>query len=446
MLEVLGGLFGLMLMLVFSVGWFYVYLVMVIMTLFIMSEFYFGLESWHLYVGVFGGDSMSVGFVLLSFWIILLMILASCVKSYSKGVIVLYFTMVFVLLLVFISLDFMMFYLMFEAVLIPTVILILGWGYQPERLSAGVYLLFYTVFCSMPLLLLIILISVVLGGMGSLEIMMFGLGWMPGGLYLLCFGSMMAFLVSVPLFGLHLWLPSAHVEAPVSGSMILAGVLLKLGGYGLMRFSFYGWVVFSDFGFVLISISLLGGVGLSLVCLRQVDLSALIAYSSVVHMGLVVGGIMSGFVVGWVGGFIMMVGHGLCSSGLFYYAGINYDRLGSRSVMVNKGLMLVFPSSVLFWFLFVSSNMAAPPSLNLLGELMLLGSVLAVSSWLSFLLLLSSFLSGVYCLYMFGWVQHGDVGSFIRGFEGLIVVEGLISLLHWLPLNCLFLSGDLFLF
>jgi NADH-ubiquinone oxidoreductase chain 4 len=181
------------------------------------------------------------------------------------------------------------FYVFFEGSLIPTFFLILGWGYQPERVQAGIYLLFYTLLASLPLLVGILFTY---NSLGSLCLFMLcGSGYLVNTLFYVC--MVFAFLVRMPMFMVHLWLPRAHVEAPVSGSMILAGVLLKLGGYGLLRVFPVLFKFGFKFGVVWISLRLVGGLFVSLFCMRQTDLKSLIAYSSVAHISIVIGGIMT---------------------------------------------------------------------------------------------------------------------------------------------------------
>nr|YP_003097172.1 NADH dehydrogenase subunit 4 [Psacothea hilaris]ACR44361.1 NADH dehydrogenase subunit 4 [Psacothea hilaris] len=389
-----------------------------------------------------GMDLMSYSLILLSFWICSLMILASeklfKLNNYSNLFLFIMVSLMLALYLAFSSMNLFIFYLFFEISLIPTLILIIGWGYQPERVEAGIYLLFYTLLASLPMM-----VSIFFLYENYFSLDFFFMKFNLNNIFMyLCMNFV--FFIKMPMFFVHLWLPKAHVEAPVSGSMILAGIMLKLGGYGLMRLMSLFLLVGSKFNFIFIMISLVGGFFISLICLRQSDIKSLIAYSSVAHMGLVLSGIMTLNNWGFWGALVMMLAHGLCSSGLFCLANISYERVLSRSLYLNKGMINILPSMSFWWFMFSACNMAAPPSLNLLGEIILINSLVSFCSILMIFLALISFFSAAYSLFLYAYSQHGNYYS--GGFSMMMgsLREYLLLFLHWLPLNILILKSEYF--
>nr|YP_010535540.1 NADH dehydrogenase subunit 4 [Alectorobius fonsecai]UYB78309.1 NADH dehydrogenase subunit 4 [Alectorobius fonsecai]UYL27218.1 NADH dehydrogenase subunit 4 [Alectorobius fonsecai] len=387
---------------------------------------------------VLGMDLISFLLISLSLWIGILMLIASMgififFENMFKFYVVL---MILLLFLCFSITNLLGFYLLFESVLIPIIMLIIGWGGQPERLQAGIYMMFYTLAGSLPLL--VFLLSIRNG------VTIFYMNWLNFSIsWFMFFWGILGFLVKMPMYFVHLWLPKAHVEAPIAGSMVLAGVLLKLGIYGIFRVKVLVEEKMIQFSNWIMSIILFGGMIISLICLCQVDIKALIAYSSVCHMGLALGGMFSMMLWGYLGNILMMVGHGLCSSGLFCLANFFYERFYTRSMILLKGLGMLFPYISLWWFMFIGVNMAAPPSMNLGGEIMLIGCMIKWSFLVIGPLSMLMFLSAGYSLYMYSFLNHGK-GWMVFSVKVIFFREIFLMFMHFFPLIFWVMKMELF--
>nr|YP_010948138.1 NADH dehydrogenase subunit 4 [Coelorinchus occa]WMI35166.1 NADH dehydrogenase subunit 4 [Coelorinchus occa] len=386
-------------------------------------------------------DPLSTPLLILSCWLLPLMILASQKHlsleplTRQRGFIVIITTLQSFLILAFGATEFIMFYIMFEATLIPTLLVITRWGNQMERLNAGIYFLFYTLAGSLPLLIALMMLQ---NNMETLSLLTLQyskpLLVLSLGDKLWWAGCMIAFLVKMPLYGVHLWLPKAHVEAPIAGSMVLAAVLLKLGGYGMMRLMAVLGPLSKEVIYPFMILALWGVIMTGSACLRQTDLKALIAYSSVSHMGLVAGGILIQTPWGFTGALALMIAHGLTSSALFCLANTNYERTHSRTMLLARGLQIALPLMTSWWFFTSLANLALPPLPNLMGELAILTSLFNWSPWTLILTGAGTLITAMYSLYVFLMSQRGPLPQHMFYLAPSHTREHLLMVLHLAPL------------
>nr|QBB10540.1 NADH dehydrogenase subunit 4 [Eudyptes sclateri] len=397
-----------------------------------------------------GIDQTSSPLLVLCCWLLPLMIMASQNHlqheplTRKRTFISALITIQPLLILAFSATELTLFYISFEATLIPTLILITRWGNQPERLSAGIYLLFYTLISSLPLLIAILHLHTQIG---TLHLTMLELtpptpnnSWanLMSNLALLT-----AFMVKAPLYGLHLWLPKAHVEAPIAGSMLLAALLLKLGGYGIMRITLLTGPLSSHLHYPFLTLALWGALMTSSICLRQTDLKSLIAYSSVSHMGLVIAASMIQTHWAFSGAMILMIAHGLTSSMLFCLANTNYERTHSRILLLTRGLQPLLPLMATWWLLANLSNMALPPTTNLMAELTIMTALFNWSSLTIILTGTATLLTAAYTLFMLLATQRGTLPTHITSIQNSNTREHLLMTLHITPMLLLILKPAL---
>nr|YP_003934232.1 NADH dehydrogenase subunit 4 [Kinosternon leucostomum]ACP30418.1 NADH dehydrogenase subunit 4 [Kinosternon leucostomum] len=394
-----------------------------------------------------GVDQISSLLITLSCWLTPLMLLASQnhlttepitrKRTFTITIIILQIS----LILAFSTTELIMFFIMFETTLIPTVVMITRWGNQVERLNAGTYFLFYTLIGSLPLLIALLSFNT---KNGTLHLCTTLLNQTPvpntWTHTMWSFALLTAFMIKMPLYGLHLWLPKAHVEAPIAGSMILAAVLLKLGGYGIMRTTMATYPLPKKLHYPFTILALWGLIMTSSICLRQTDLKSLIAYSSVAHMGLVIAATLTQTKKAYTGATTLMIAHGLTSSMLFCLANTNYERTHSRMLLLTQNMQLLLPLMATWWLLASLTNMALPPTVNLMGELIM---IVAIFNWSHVTILmtgLGALITAIYTLYMFSSTQWNELPSYIKTISPTHTREHLIMALHILPMMLLMMG------
>ena len=348
-------------------------------------------------------DLLRKSLVLLSIWLIMLMIIAQKRVNYKRLLLINMIVLLVRLVFTFNTTNIIIFYFFFEWSLIPIFFIIIGWGYQPERLKASLSLFFYTLFASLPLLISIVII---INWSGSVKLRIIITQGMPNFLWTI---TVLAFLVKFPMYFVHLWLPKAHVEAPVSGSIILAGVLLKLGGYGIIRL-----IRVTNIRIIssqIIALALIGGGILGVLCIVQRDIKVVIAYSSVVHIALVIAGRLRLTKWGFEGVLIIILAHGVCSSGIFAAANMIYERRHSRRFFFNSGLLNRRAIFRIVWFVLIVANFGGPFTYNLLGEILLILNLSSLTINSLSVILFLSFFSAAYRLILYRSTNQGQTGN-----------------------------------
>nr|YP_008815357.1 NADH dehydrogenase subunit 4 [Pristis clavata]AEL97326.1 NADH dehydrogenase subunit 4 [Pristis clavata]AGW52245.1 NADH dehydrogenase subunit 4 [Pristis clavata] len=414
--------------------------------------------KWNLEVGwefsnsYLGVDPLSSPLLVLTCWLLPLMLLASQnhlsndPDSRQRMYITLLILLQTFLIMAFSATEMIMFYVMFEATLIPTLIIITRWGNQTERLNAGTYFLFYTLMGSLPLLVALLTLQKDLGTLSMLTLQYPQAHNMPSWTNKFWWSAcLIAFLVKMPLYGVHLWLPKAHVEAPIAGSMILAAILLKLGGYGMMRIIVMLNPLTKEMAYPFLILAIWGIVMTSSICLRQTDLKSLIAYSSVSHMGLAAAAILIQTPWSFAGATTLMIAHGLISSALFCLANTNYERTHSRTLLLARGMQIILPLMGTSWLLINLANLALPPTPNLMGELLIITSLFKWSNWTIIITGLGVLLTASYSLYMFTMTQRGPTPQHLLFMDPTHTREHLLIYLHLIPTLLLILKPELIL-
>ncbi|SCA55000.1 NADH-quinone oxidoreductase subunit M [Candidatus Terasakiella magnetica] len=356
-----------------------------------------------------GIDGISMLFVLLSTLLTPICILSAwdAVTKRAKEYMISFLILETMMIGMFCALDMMLFYIFFEGVLIPMFIIIGVWGGQ-NRIYAAFKLFLYTLLGSV---LMLVAMLAMYWDANSFDIPTLMAHQFPAQMqtwiWLAFFAS---FAVKVPMWPVHTWLPDAHVQAPTAGSVILAGVLLKMGGYGFLRFSIPMMPLASaDFTPLIYTLSIIAVIYTSLVALVQDDMKKLIAYSSIAHMGFVTIGAFTGTIQGIEGSIFTMLSHGVVSAALFLIVGVIYDRIHTREIAAYGGLVDRMPKYALIFMLFMMASVGLPGTSGFVGEILVLVGVFQVDQWVAALAATGAILGAAYSLYLYRRIVFGSL-------------------------------------
>lgn len=402
--------------------------------------------SWFSYFNlnyIIGIDGISLFFILLTTFLILICVLISwnSINFYIKEYLICFLVLEFCLIQVFCVLDLFLFYIFFESVLIPMFLIIGIWGSRNRKIRAAYQFFLFTIIGSFFMLIALIYIYFLVGTT-DLQILYF-YPFNEVTQLILWMSFFLSFSVKIPMMPFHIWLPEAHAEAPTTGSVILAGVLLKLGGYGFIRFSLpilpTASIYFTPLVFTLSLIAVIYG---SLTTLRQIDLKKIIAYSSISHMGFVTLGIFSLTLQGIEGSIILMISHGLVSSALFLCVGILYDRYRTRILKYYSGLVQVMPLFTSFFMFFSFSNIGFPGTSSFIGEFLILIGLFHLSIFLTFFSTTGVILSAAYSIWLLNRINFGLLKIYYfnkfqdisrREFSLLLAFTIIITIIGFIP-------------
>jgi len=355
---------------------------------------------------ILGIDGIGLLFVVLTTLIFPICILSSWknINKNFKEYMVLLLILESLLIIVFTISDLLLFYIFFESILIPMFLMIGIWGSRRRKVRAAYLLFFYTLFGSVLMLVAIMSIYMQVGST-DYQILL-SVNFAEDRQKFLWLAFFLSFASKIPMVPVHIWLPEAHVEAPTTGSVILAGILLKMGSYGFIRFSLplfpYASLYFTPLVYMIATISI---VYTSLTAIRQTDLKRIIAYASIAHMNLIMLGLFSLNIQGIEGSLIQMISHGVVSSALFLCVGVMYDRFHSRLIKYYGGLVLVMPVFISIFLLFTFANAALPGTCNFVGELLLFTGIFQDNIFIAIFAETGIVLSGAYSLWLFNRIS-----------------------------------------